>query len=273
MNPRWFVMLGKLGWLVLVAQAGFAGGADLKVLSAPGMRPAISELAPQFERASGHKIVVDYEPSGHVRKRIEAGEAFDVLISTPDLMQDGVRSGKLTEPRTTISRSGMGIAARAGAPKLSIDSADNLKRVLLGAKSIAYSAEGFTGAHFLGVVDRLNLGAQVKPKLKPQENGDLALRAVADGEAELAVAGMTVLIAAPGIRDPRPAAGRGAGLCRLRRGAERRVQGHGRRTGVHPVPHRRTLWRGDESEGLRTARGALTTARIADGISACAVPA
>ena len=122
-------------------------------------------------RASGHKLVMDYEPSGRVRKRIETGGAFDVLISTPELMQDGVRTGKLTERRIAISRSGMGIAARAGAPKL----------------SIAYSAERFTGAHFLGVVRRLGIDDQVKPKLKPQTNGDLALRAVAEGEAELAV--------------------------------------------------------------------------------------
>jgi molybdate transport system substrate-binding protein len=201
MNVRSLVALSKLAFVVVFAHATVASGADLKLFSAPGMRPALDELAPQFERASGHRLTIDYDSSGALKRKIEAGEMFDVGILTPAVMDDAIKSGRLAgTTRTSIGRSGIGVASRAGTPKPTIDSQDSLKRALLGAKSIAYSAEGVTGAHLLRIVQRFGVGDEMKPKLKPYKNGDVALRAVADGEADLTVSGMTVILATPGVQ-------------------------------------------------------------------------
>jgi molybdate transport system substrate-binding protein len=200
MNVR-LLALSKIALAFLLLQSGLASPADLKVLSATGMRTSLEELVPQFERSAGHKLTLDYDASGGLKRRIDAGETFDVAILTPVALEDVVKSGKLAgATRATIGRSGMGIGAKAGAPKPDIGSTEGLKRALLGAKSIAYAPEGVTAAHLLRIVERFGIADQVKPKLKPYKNAEHSMRAVADGEVELSFSGMPTILAGRGVQ-------------------------------------------------------------------------
>lgn len=60
--------------------AADAGAAELKVLSAEAMKPALQELAPAFEKESGHKLKVDYASDAEVQKKVEGAEDYDVVI-------------------------------------------------------------------------------------------------------------------------------------------------------------------------------------------------
>lgn len=201
MNLRSFVALSKIALAAVFLQASLASAADLKLLSATGMRTALEDLVPHFERTTGHKVTIDYDASGGLKRKIDAGEPFDVGILTPVVMEDVIRAGKVAgATRATIGRSGMGVAARAGASKPAIDSPESFKRALLGAKSIAYAPDGVSAAHFLRVVERFGIADQIKPKLKPYKNAEHSMRAVADGEAELTVSGMTIILAGRGVQ-------------------------------------------------------------------------
>jgi molybdate transport system substrate-binding protein len=201
MNLRPFVALSKLVLTAVFLQASLASGADLKLLSATGMRSALEELAPRFERTMGHKLTIDYDASGALKRTIDAGAAFDVAILTPGSMDEVVKSGKVAAAtRTLIGRSGVGLASRAGAPKPAIDSADSLKRALLGAKSVAYAPDGVTAAHLLRLIERFGIADEMKPKLKPYKNAEHALRAVADGEADFSFSGTSVILAGRGVQ-------------------------------------------------------------------------
>ena len=70
----------KFGFIALLTQAVAANAAEVKVMAGAAMRGAFGELVPQFERATGHKIVIEYGGGGTLRKQIEAGEAFDLVI-------------------------------------------------------------------------------------------------------------------------------------------------------------------------------------------------
>jgi molybdate transport system substrate-binding protein len=176
--------LARLALVVFLAQAAAVFAAEIKVMSAFGMKAALEELVPQFQSASGHKVTVHYGQGAATIRQINAGEAFDVAVSGKATIDELTKQGKLAGS-TVIARSGMGLAARAGAPKPSIESVDTFKRTLLNAKSIAYDPEGTTGKHVAKVFEQLGIAAEMKPKMKVHQGADRVVRAVATGEAEL----------------------------------------------------------------------------------------
>ena len=179
----------KFGFIALLAQGVAANAAEVKVMAGVAMTGAFGELGPQFERATGHKIVIQYGPGGTFKRQIEAGEAFDLVIIGSDGVDDLIKQGKIAgDTRVDIVRVGIGVAVREGAPKPDISSVDAFKSTLLSAKSVTYAPEGATGRHFAKVFDRLGIAEQVKAKTKPNAP-DRVAQAVAAGEVELAIGG------------------------------------------------------------------------------------
>ena len=184
----------------LFAPISAAEAVDIKLLSAAGIRSVIVELGPQFERASGHKIVAKFVGGPAVREGIAAGEAFDVAISQPAEIDRLLKENKIiSDSRTDIARSGMGMGVRAGSAKPDISTSDGFKRTLLGAKSIAYAGGGASGAFFVELFERLGIAADVKPKLRSMAAGTPSAEAVAKGEAEIVLLSIPSILAVPGV--------------------------------------------------------------------------
>jgi molybdate transport system substrate-binding protein len=199
MKIRLLVAASNIGFMFLLLVGIAAQAAEVKVLSAFGIRPVMEDLGPKFERTTGHKPAIQYGLGAALKRQIEAGETFDLAILTPPLIDDLTKQGKVAGgTRTVIARSGMGVAMRAGAPKPDISSVDAFKRALLNAKSIAYAPEGTTGIHLAKVLERLGIAEEIKAKTKPQKTPERMAQAVADGEAELGFAATSVILATPG---------------------------------------------------------------------------
>ena len=192
------VALGKVALVVFLAQAAMASAADIKLLTGFGLKPVLEEIGPAFERSTGHKLAIEYSSTFTSKRKIEAGEAFDVaILGTPEIVDDLVKQGKLAM-RTIIARSGMGVAVREGAPKPAIDSADAFKRTLLNAKSVAYNVEGATAKHMAKVFERLGIAEEMKAKSKPQQGGERVVQMVAAGEAELGFSVSSIILTTRG---------------------------------------------------------------------------
>ena len=189
MKIRSLVAAAKIGLFMLLAQGVAAGAAEVKVISAGGIRTVMDDLGPQFERATGHKLAIKFVDGPAVTREIDAGDTFDVVISLAAAMNDLIRRGKIvTGTRADIARRGVGVGVRTGAPKPDISSVDAFKRTLLGAKTVAHSSGGSAGVYFTGLLDRLGITEQMKSKLKPMPR-DTAAQAVLKGEADLLVSG------------------------------------------------------------------------------------
>jgi molybdate transport system substrate-binding protein len=174
--------------------------AEIKVLSTNGVRSALVEMLPEFERATGHKVSVDYDTANTLFERIKSGETADLAILTRPTIDELIKQGKVgTGEGKDLARSGIGVAVRAGLPKPDIGSADALKRALLDAKSIAFTKTGASGIYFAKVVERLGIEDQVNAKAKVPAGG-LVGELVAKGEAEMAVQQVPELLAVPGIQ-------------------------------------------------------------------------
>ena len=168
--------------------------AEIKVISSPGVRGVLGELAPQFQRATGHKVVMDFAVIAVLRRRIEAGEMFDIVIPDPTLIDELVKQGKVAaETAASFGRTGLGLGVRKGMPKPDISSADKLKDALLSAKAVGHSKEGQSGVNFLEVLDRLGIAQGMRPKLKTYEGNGMAV-AIEAGEVDMVVTGIGPLL-------------------------------------------------------------------------------
>jgi molybdate transport system substrate-binding protein len=173
--------------------------AEIAVLATTSLRQALKRLGPQFERASGYRLSYELGTSAPLKRRIDAGEAFDLAILVPAALDALIKEGKvMADTRTDIARSAIGVAVRAGEPKPLIGTAEALKGALLAARSISYSGEGASGKYFTGLLDRLGIGADVTPKLRPLPSGE-AVAPVAQGEVEMAVITLANIVGVPGV--------------------------------------------------------------------------
>jgi molybdate transport system substrate-binding protein len=184
----------KIGLVIVLAQGLAAEAAEVKVISATPMTAVVKELGAQFERDTGHKLVTKFVSGPVVKREIDAGEMFDLAISITPVIDDLIKEGKIVAgTRADVAYAGVGVGVRAGAPKPDISSVEAFKRALLNTKSVAHSAEGASGTYFKGLLERLGIAEEMKPKLRPMP-ADRIAQAVPSGEAEMIVVTMSVIV-------------------------------------------------------------------------------
>jgi molybdate transport system substrate-binding protein len=172
--------------------------AELRVLAGGSMTGPLNELALQFERASGHRLVIHFDSTPNLIKQIISGP-FDLAVVPADVFRDaGTKARFVSGPTIDIARAGYGVVVRAGAPRPDVGTPQALKQTLLDASSIAFVPESAAGAYVLKVFDRLGIAEAMKVKTRPQAMPARIAPAVANGEAELGVFLVNVLIA-PGV--------------------------------------------------------------------------
>jgi molybdate transport system substrate-binding protein len=186
----------KAGLLVMLL-VGSAPAAELKVMYPPPMRTVLSELIPQFERTTGHKVAVTYESSWLLVERIQKGEMPDVAVLTVRQADDLIREGRLVR-HVDVARSSIGLAVRAGAPRPDIGSVEAFTRTLLAAKSFARNEGADSGVFMVGLLERLGIAGEMNAKSTLVRRGFVA-ELVAKGEVEMAVQQMPELMAVPGV--------------------------------------------------------------------------
>jgi molybdate transport system substrate-binding protein len=198
-----FMKISSLPATVLAFALGLAGtahAADIKIICSNGFQAVMHELGPQFERTTGHRLVVSYGLAAVLGKQIEGGEAFDLAILAPPQIDALIKQGRIAaDSRIVLARSGIGVMVRTGAPKPDISTVDGFKRALLNAKSIAYPPQGQSGIYLAGLIERLGLTEALKTKLMPIASGPLTGETVAKGEAEIGITPIGELLAVKGV--------------------------------------------------------------------------
>src|SRR6185295_2911339 len=137
------IALSQLALAAALMLAGTASAAELKIFGSRVTRMMIGDLGPPFEQATGHKLTVVTDVAAVMKRRIEAGEAFDLAVLVDFQIDDLIKSGRLlADTRADIMKSGIGVAVKRGAVKPDISTVEAFKRTLLEAKSITYLKEG-----------------------------------------------------------------------------------------------------------------------------------
>lgn len=194
--------------VLLAAIQFFIGGpawaADIHVMTSGGFTAAYNQLVPQFERATGHKVITAYGASmgnapDAIPSRLARKEPVDIVILAAPALDNLVQQGKvLAGTRVDLVRSFVGMAVRAGADKPDISSVDALKRTLLGAQSIAYSASASGVYISTQLFQRLGIADQMAGKAR-RILSERVGAVVARGEAELGFQQVSELLPVAGI--------------------------------------------------------------------------
>jgi molybdate transport system substrate-binding protein len=193
--------------LAIFLFAGAASAAEVHVMISAGFYGVYSQLAPAFEKETGHRLVTTRGPSigdspEAIPTRLGRGEAADVLI-LDGAAADGLAKKGLARADTkrVLALSQVGMAVKEGAPKPDISTVEAFKRVLLSAKSIAYSDSG-SGTYLsttlfpkLGIADQI---AGKSRKIRGPPSGEPVAAVVARGEAEIGFQQVSELIHVPG---------------------------------------------------------------------------
>ena len=209
-RTRAWLVAAAIGAVVALCQPLAAG--EIRVMTSGAFTAAYLELAAEFERREGHRVITEATSMGtgatSIDARLASGEAIDVVIVAADALDRFVQQGRVVGgSRVDLARSAIGLAVRRGAPKPDISTVDALRRTLLAAGSIAYSAS-VSGTYFsTELVQTLGIADQVLPKSRRIE-GERVAAVVARGEAELGLQQVSELLPVAGVDyiGPLPAA-------------------------------------------------------------------
>jgi molybdate transport system substrate-binding protein len=180
-----------------------AGADEIRVMSSGAVAPAYVPLVAQFERATPHKLVTLATATGlgpeSIPNRVRRGEPVDVVILSATAIDELIKEGHVRAgSRVDLARSGIGMAVRTGAPKPDISSVEALTRVLLQAKSVAFSAQ-ISGVYLsTELLPRLGIAERILPKSRRVE-GEPVGNVVARGEAEIGFQQISELLAVQGV--------------------------------------------------------------------------
>jgi molybdate transport system substrate-binding protein len=171
----------------------------ITVLSSLATREAYLELVPQFEAATSHKVATTWAGTVKIMKRMADGEVFDLVVSSSTSIGDLTRQNKIVaSSATNLSKTGIGIGVRKGAPKPDVGTTDAFKRAMLNVKSVGLST-GPSGVYLEKLFERLGIADAVKPKIKQIPSGGTVAPLVASGEAEIGFQQISEIAHADGI--------------------------------------------------------------------------
>jgi molybdate transport system substrate-binding protein len=189
----------------LCVVAGFVIGAaspassdELRIFGSRVTKMVVEEVGPQFERATGHHLTVVADVTAVMKRRIEAGEPFDLAVLVDFQADEMIKKGKLvSDTRADIMKTGIGVAVRRGAPLPDISTVDAFKQTLLAAKSITYLKEGGSTIYLDRLFARMGIAEQLRGKTVKPDTESVS-EAVASGDVELGLIVIPNILSVPG---------------------------------------------------------------------------
>lgn len=181
-----------------------AHAAEIQVVSSGGFAQAYKELAPEFEKQTGNKLISGWGPSMGTTKnaipvRLDRGEEIDVVIMVGRSLDDLMAQGKLIPgSKVILANSPIACAVKQGAPKPDISTVAQFKAALLNTKTVAYS-DSASGEYIKNeLMDNLGITEQMAGKAR-QIPATPVGEIVAQGEAEIGCQQRSELKAVKGI--------------------------------------------------------------------------
>jgi molybdate transport system substrate-binding protein len=179
-----------------------AGAVEITLIAPGGIRAAVQQMIPDFERKTGNTVKATFGSGLGTKAQVVKGDPFDVpIVQVP--YEDVIKSGHVVAASgTPLANVSVGLAVRSGTPKPDISSADAVKKLLLGAKTISYpnAANGAAaGVSFDETLKKLGIAEEMKPKIKIAQGGAGAMALLAKGEVEYGLTFVSEIITEPGV--------------------------------------------------------------------------
>lgn len=171
----------------------------LKGISSMATRQVLADLVVAFEAASGVSVAIESVGGVDAAKRVQAGEAFDVVILALDAIDKLIASGHLLPgSRVDLVRSGVAAAVREGAPVPDLGSEDAVRSAVLAARSISHST-GPSGVALIKLFERWGIAEQLQGRIVQAPPGVPVASLVASGKVDLGFQQLSELLGVSGI--------------------------------------------------------------------------
>jgi molybdate transport system substrate-binding protein len=199
---RMLALAAAVTTLTIAAAEAPLHAAEIRLLSAASIQEVFKQTIGDFERSSGHKVILHYGTMGAITDWMRGGEQADLVISSLQSISALVKEGKI-EPasQATIAKVGVGMVVPSGNPVPTVASAEDLKRALLAAKTIIYadpSRGGAAGIHIARVIQDLGIAEQLKPKIKFGAGGDITEVTLTQGDGAFGMTQVSEIVGKPG---------------------------------------------------------------------------
>jgi len=172
----------------------------LHLLVSNGMKGSMEALQGQCEEEVGRRLAIQFGSTASLKRRIEAGEAFDVTIITIEAIDDLIMKALLTSAtRMAVGRSELGVGIRAGASKPDIRSVATFRQALRQAPSITYPQDGASRGYIEQMFGRLGIADDVKSKIILAPGSGPATESVAAGKAAMVLTLFSEIVPAHGV--------------------------------------------------------------------------
>jgi len=188
--------------VALLALHGVVKAGELRVLSAASIQEVFKDVLGDFERASGHSIVLQYATMGAITERIRSGEQADFVISSRQsiaalLNEQRIEAGS----QASISRVGIGVVVASGTAAPALATVEDFRRALLAAKTIVHADPargGAAGVHIARVIRELGLAEQLTHQTVLAAGGDVTEVTLSQGEGALGMTQISEIVGKPG---------------------------------------------------------------------------
>jgi len=172
---------------------------EIKGISSMATRQVLAELADAFQRHSGTRLAIESVGGVDAARRVQAGEAFDVVILASDAIDKLIGSGHVQAgSRVDLVRSGVAVAVRAGAAKSDISTEEAVRAAVRAARSISYST-GPSGVALASLFERWGIADEIRDRIVQAPPGVPVGTLVARGEVELGFQQLSELMNLEGI--------------------------------------------------------------------------
>jgi len=153
---------------------------ELRVLSAGAVKSGVSQVAKEFERATGARVTVEFNTAPELRKRIAAGEPADVIVAPPAAMDEFQKLGKIDAgTRGFVGRSRMGVVVHAEAQAPDVSDTAAFKRALLAANAVVHN-KASSGIYSARLLEKLGLKEALGAKVVVVDTGSAVMNSVAE---------------------------------------------------------------------------------------------
>jgi molybdate transport system substrate-binding protein len=155
----------------------------ITVLSGGAVEPGLNAAAAAFQKETGHAVKVTYNTTPQIRKRVSAGDTFDVIVAPPAAVKEFAAAGKVEQGGVNVGRVGLGVVIRPGAPVPDISNTEAVKRTVLEAESIVFNRAS-SGLYFEELLKKMGIYAQVEPKAARYATGAEVMEHVLKGKGK-----------------------------------------------------------------------------------------
>jgi molybdate transport system substrate-binding protein len=176
--------------------------AELRVYSGGAPQETLKLLAPEFEKASGHRVAFTFAVVGAIQQRLEAGEKADVVLLPAPLIDALEKTGKIRpDSRSLLARVGIAVVVRAGAPKPDVSTPEALRAALTQARSITHADPQATpgGRHIAALLKQWDITETPQRRIAPKSAISGGAELIANGEVDIGLYLLSEVLTVKGV--------------------------------------------------------------------------